>query len=47
MEAPNSSLILVTSAMLLPQKAQKTKPQKQNPKPENITEEIREKKQKK
>ena len=47
MDAPNSSLLLVTSAMPLPyhgfvESQKKQKPEK-NPKPENITEEIREK----
>ena len=46
MEAPNTSLFLVTSAMHLPYhgfvESQTTKPEK-NLKPENITEEIREK----
>lgn len=37
MEAPNSSLLLVTSAMPLPLKSQKDKNPKKNPKPENIT----------
>ena len=50
MEAPNSSLILVTSAMPLPHHGFVESPQKtpiktppKNPKPENIMEEIREK----
>ena len=45
MEAPNSSLILVTSAMPLPYHGfvESQKKTEKNPKPENITEEICEK----
>ena len=44
MEAPNSSLILVTSAMPLPYHGfVESQKNEKKPKPENITEEIREK----